>query len=90
MRSFKHGRDRMQQRSIPEQVIDLIITFGSWTRRHGADVFFMTKEARSDVRRHLGSTLYAVIERKLDAYVVVSDCSSVITVGYRLQHMRRA
>ena len=90
MHTSRHGRARMQQRSINAQIIELILDFGKATRSRGTDCYFMTKASRREMCRYLGRRRYAVISRKLGAYVILSDSGTVITAAYRNRRMRGA
>ena len=78
-----HAATRSKQRAIPNFVVDLILDHGARVRRNGADIVFLDKRARNNLRRELGARILARIEDQLDVYVVEED-GVVITVGHRL------
>ncbi len=71
-------------------IIELIVEFGSSTRRHGASVYYVTRDSRRRIQREIGSPLFAKIEKKLNAYVVMSDADWVVTTSYRRDRIRTA
>ncbi len=83
-----HAVERMQQRSISEQAVDLITEFGRAIRHKGADVYALDQRGRDAVRRKLGALRYLRLEHQLGAYVVFED-GYVITVGHRFGRLKR-
>lgn len=77
-----HAQTRCQQRSISSEVVDALLAYGERRRHDGADVYYLTKAARSRVAGALG-TRYRRIERALNSYIVVSDDGQVITAARR-------
>lgn len=82
-----HAVERMTQRSISKQVVDLILEFGSPHRHAGADVYALDHSSRRSLKRHLGLKEYVRLEHQLDAYVVFED-GYVLTVGHRLGRLK--
>jgi len=87
--STKHFAERSQQRSIPPFVASLVMENGKSVRRGSADVFFLDKEGRRRVRRHLGPRIYDTLADFLDVYVVCGNNGQAITVGWRLERIKR-
>lgn len=85
----RHATTRRQGRGIPPFVVNLLLEQGACTRQHGADVFYVDKEARRRIRRTLGDRIHAAIESYLDAYVVLGDDGRVITAAWRTRNLRR-
>ena len=78
----KHALKRLQQRAIPEFVVDLLEVFGSPMRCHGADRLIFDKAARKRLTRHLGGAKdLRSVERWFNVYAVVSDHGRLITVA---------
>ncbi len=85
----KHAAKRMQKRSIPSDIVDLLLVHGDWrSARGGCERIFFPKECRSELEHDLGAG-FARVERYLDAYLIASD-SSIVTVGhdYKYGHRR--
>jgi hypothetical protein len=85
----RHAQSRMQQRSIPNLVVDLVLRHGHESRRLGASVFRLDKAARRRIRSEIGSVAYRRLEDLFDIHVVLSDEGTVITAAHRLGRMER-
>lgn len=85
----RHAQIRSQQRAIPGLLIDLLLQFGASERAgNGASKVFFDKAARRRVQAYAGP-LASLLDEHLDLYAVVAADSSVITVGHRLEKIRR-
>ena len=85
-----HARSRLQQRCIPEPVIDGLLSFGRTAHDHrGSEVLYFDHQARSLLRKIWGNETYKRLEAKLDAYVVLAADSSIITAGHRTKRIVR-
>jgi hypothetical protein len=87
--STKHFRTRAQQRAIPSFIANFVVENGASIRRGQADVYFLDKEARQRVRRQLGRRIYDTLIDFFDVYVVCGDARQFITVGWRLDRIKR-
>ena len=85
----RHAQIRMQQRAIPPVIVEWILDYGCDMRHHGASVHFLDQEARDKLKREIGGKRYAQVENRLNAYVVVSDDSRILTVGWRYRRFKR-
>ena len=83
-----HAEARSQQRAIGKNVIDVLLEYGRCGYHDGAEVFFMTKAARKEVRRELGEKIYRRLSDKLGSYVVVSPDGHIITVARRIRRLK--
>jgi len=83
-----HARIRMQQRGIPERVLDWLLAFGAVDHPRGAEVYFFDRKARRALARHVGDAQLVRYDKALDAYAVCTD-GQVITVGHRYQRIVR-
>jgi len=84
-----HARTRMQQRSIPVAVVDLLLDYG--TREHARDhaaIVYFDKKGRAKLAQDLKRDDYKLIEKKLNSYVIVKG-GVVITTGYRCKRVMR-
>jgi hypothetical protein len=85
----RHARRRLQQRSIPMSVLDLLEEFASVSRSHGAERLFFDKAARRRLRRELSTDAARFYERHMNVYAVLSDSGTIITVGHRTKRFKR-
>ena len=84
----KHAVTRCQQRGIPAEVVDVLLTFGRRRFRHGAEVCFMDQLGRRQAEKTLGRPRFAQIADKLNSYVVVSDEGRLITAAPRCRRFK--
>lgn len=85
-----HGKARVQQRSIPDEVLELIQDLGQVQRSHGADRYYLNKKGRAELQRAIRySDLPKGYERYLNVYVVVSGRGAIITAGRRTKRFKR-
>jgi hypothetical protein len=89
MNMTHHASARSQQRAIPPMMIDLLLQFGkSESAGDGAAKMFFDKQARKRVAVYAGP-LASLLDDHLDLYAVVGPDMQVITVGHRLERIRR-
>jgi len=85
-----HAAARMQQRGIPEPVVELLLACGDSMHDHrGAEIFFFGKSARRRLQRQRVDAVFRGFERYLRTYAVLGRDGSVLTVGHRRKHLRR-
>ena len=85
----KHAKIRGQQRGIPPVMIDLLLQFGvAVSAGDGANKLFFDKSARRKVESYFGP-LASLINQHLDFYAIVGANDQVVTVGHRLERIRR-
>jgi hypothetical protein len=90
LRLTEHARVRLQQRGIPESVLEWLIAYGSTVHDHrGGELVFFDHRARNRLRRALDAAVLKKIEPKLDTYAVVTGGNNVITVGHRTKRINR-
>jgi hypothetical protein len=82
-----HAQARCQQRSISSEVVDALLSYGERRRHQGADVYYLTKAARTRAAGALG-TRYQRMEKALNSYIVVGDDGQVITAGHRYRRLK--
>ncbi len=86
-----HAQVRSRQRGIPLDAIEVILDFGQEAQSFDSrQVVFMDKEARRRAQEELGRTVYAQMEARLDAAVVIGNRGSVITCMHRKSRIYRA
>ena len=78
-----HAEQRSQQRGIRADVMDVLLSHGNTKISHGCEVIYMDQPARRRARAALGRTVYAQLERALDAYLVVGENGVVVTCAHR-------
>lgn len=84
-----HARRRMQQRSVPLRILDLLECYGSTKRAfYNADVYTFDRMARQRIRAELGDVGLKEIEPYKNAYMVVSDEGSVVTVARKYKRIK--
>ena len=85
-----HARARLQQRGIPEPVLECLLTYGRKVHDHmGGELVFFDHNSRNRLRRMQGEAAFKKLEAKLDAYAVVADDGVVLTVGHRTKRINR-
>lgn len=89
MKMTQHASVRSQQRAIPPLLIDLLMQFGSSEKSgSGASKLFFDKADRRRLRAYAGP-LARSLDEHLDLFAVVSEDGSVVTVGHRLERIKR-
>ena len=84
-----HAQRRMQQRGIPQQVIEWLLEVGSTVHDHrGCRVHFMDKSARRRLARVIPADQYRRLEKKLNTYLVETASGMIVTVGHRYSRVR--
>ena len=90
MKFSEHCRARMQQRAIPSVIANLLFDHGSRMRHDGADIVFIDRRARREIRRAVGGGRnMRTIEPWLDTYLVVADDGCLITAARRTHRLCR-
>ena len=87
----EHGKIRLQQRSIPIEILEVIQDYGTSTRSHGAERFYLAGRTAAEncTGRSDALPLLKRYERYLNVYVVISDGGTVITAGRRNKRFKR-
>lgn len=83
-----HAQARLQQRAIPGEAVETLLAYGERRRHRGADVYYLSREARLRVVSALGKASYDRLSRSLDTYLVVSDDGDLITAAHRLRRLK--
>jgi hypothetical protein len=80
----KHALKRCQQRAIPHELCELILNFGDYRYdKHGARIWFVTKQSLERIEREVGAENVKRLERKKNIFLVEAlDTGAVITAGY--------
>ena len=86
----QHAKARMQQRGITLTTLNSLLDYGAQSHDHrGATIVFFDKKAKSRLLRDSGRAAYRVVEKQLNAYAVVDNDGSVVTVGHRNKRIPR-
>jgi len=88
MNHSQHGACRLQQRGIPTEALEVLMTFGEARVRHGAEVIFMTRRTREEARLALGAQRYARLVDRLGIYAVQASDGQVLTCAKRLRRLK--
>lgn len=84
-----HANVRSQQRAISPMLVDLLLQFGtSESAGDGAAKVFFDKEGRRRLAAYAGPVA-KLLNDHLDVYAIVGADMQIITVGHRLERMRR-
>lgn len=84
-----HSEIRMQQRSIPALIIDLLINYGERKKSVGkCEVLFFNKPALKRLKQYLGKEFYSRIDKFKSAYLVQANNGEIVTVGHRTQSFK--
>ena len=86
----QHARARLQQRGIPQDVVNELLDFGQEIHDHqGGSIVYFNRRARERLRRTRGDAEYRRLESHLDAFAVIGRQGQVVTVGHRTRHLNR-
>lgn len=89
MQLTHHAQARMQQRGIDSTVLDYLDEFGCYLEQgNKGSIVYFDKRARTLLKRELSRREFTKIERKLNAYYVISNDGTVITVGHRIKPIK--
>lgn len=90
MELTRHAQARAQQRAIPAEILDLLLTFGTEMRHRGADVLCFDRASRRRLETDVdAATLRRLGGRRLDVYAVLGDGGRVITLAHRTRRLKR-
>jgi hypothetical protein len=87
----KHAQKRSQQKAIPNQVIELLLTYGEEEPAgNGASICrFQSRRTKKEIRRECRLTGFKNIEKYFRAYIIVSSDNKIVTVGHRIKRVKR-
>lgn len=86
----RHASTRAQQRGLPPLIVDWLDTYGARAQdRGGAEVLYFDKASRRNLERDVGSQVVDRLRPLLDAYLVMGDDGTVITLGWRFKRIPR-
>jgi len=83
----KHAADRLQQRGIPQVLIDLLFQFGDIVHiGHGFERIHFQKRSQKKVRAYLGNRDNGWFDKYRGVYLIARD-GKVITCGYQTKRI---
>lgn len=87
----QHAEQRLQQRGIPREALDYVLTYGRVSHdHHGGCVVWLDKRARARLCREAGRRVLRRLGKHLDTYAVTDPADGrVVTVGHRYRRIRR-
>ncbi len=85
----RHAQQRIQQRGIDANAVQLLLTYGEEHRSRGASVFFLTASKRKALALELGKREADLLMQRLNLLVVEGNDGTVITVAHRTRRIRR-
>ena len=87
----RHAEQRMQQRGIPRQAVDVVLAYRRVSHdHHGGCVVWLDKRARDRLRREAGRRMLRLLDKHLNAYAVTDPADGkVLTAGRRYWRIRR-
>jgi hypothetical protein len=85
----KHAKRRAQQRGIPDQVVELILTYGDREPAgRGATICCIHSQlTRSELIREAAIEGLKGIDRYLGTYLVIAQDNTIVTVGHRFNRV---
>lgn len=85
-----HATVRLQQRSIPPLIADLLDLYGArQSAGHGAEIVYIDKAARRRMCQDLGTVAVSTLQPLLSAYLIESSSGYIITAGWRRTRVHR-
>jgi glutamine phosphoribosylpyrophosphate amidotransferase len=85
----KHFQKRLQQRSLNNDVVRAILSYGVPRKvRGGAESLTLTKESLVDIRNDYGPAILRMCEKLKNTYIIMSGEGAMITIArsYRVVH----
>ena len=83
----QHALQRMQQRGISEQVVEVLLSFGCSHYHKGREVVFLDHHSLARLDRS-GDWSRQDCQQLRRHYLVLQGCE-VVTVGHRTTHFKR-
>jgi hypothetical protein len=84
----QHARARLQQRGIPQIVLDSLLDYGREEHDHrGSAVIYFDHRARKKLLQECGEPTYRLMESHLGAYAVIGSDGAIVTVGHRTRRI---
>jgi hypothetical protein len=84
----QHARIRMQQRGIPQRVLEWLSAYGEIDHQRGAELYYFNRHSRQALQRYEDPAELRRYSKALNAYMVCTE-GRVSTVGHRYQRVVR-
>ena len=90
MNHSKHSKRRSQQRGIPEEVIDVLASYGDASPAgDGTSIFSVrSKDTRREILREAAIQGVKNMDRYLGTFLVVAKDNTIVTVGHRYRRVQ--
>lgn len=88
-RYSKHSLARLKQRSLSDEVVSLLLSYGEYRKCRGnAESFYFSRESLRQILNDHGRECLKACEKLRNAYAVVAKDGTIITVArsYRTVH----
>lgn len=86
----RHASTRAQQRGLPPLIVEWLDSYGARAHdRDGSEILYFDKISRRNLEKNVGSQVVERLLPLLDAYLVVADDGTVITLGWRHKRVPR-
>ena len=86
----RHAAKRLQQRGIPGNILPLLYDFGHEEYDHrGTRTVYFNRRDREQVARAVGTTEFKRLQAAMDAYFVLDENDTIVTVGHRTHRINR-
>jgi hypothetical protein len=85
----RHAQQRLQQRAVAPDAIDVLLDYGREVRSRGASLFYLDRASRARLAHELGPEAVRKLRDRLDIIVVAGDQGRIVTVSYRIGRVRR-
>ena len=88
-RYSKHAQQRVQQRGIDEEVVEILVEHGRRRYHNGGVTCYMDKRTRARLESVMEGSAYRRVADRLDRYVVLSpDGTQILTVAQRRRRLK--
>lgn len=83
----RHAQKRLQQRGIPESLVDVLIDFGHTSKTSkGCEIVFLTQRDKRQIAGSLPK--HNSCTRVGNTYLVLDPSGNVITAGHRYRRIK--
>lgn len=83
-----HCDIRMQQRGIPQYIIDLLLMHGKCLYSNSnAEIYYFDKKSLSNMKSYIGKNMYCAFIKYRKCYLVMKN-GIAVTTGWRYQSIK--
>lgn len=84
VRLSKHASIRLQQRGLPDLVVDQLLDFGKYISRGNVYTVIFDKKSIKNIRKYGGSEFVSLVNKKYgNAYLILGKDNTLITAGWQ-------